>query len=146
MQRAHRFALGALAACAIVSAAFAAETQPQPAPQGQGSPSAAGQAQSNNAQGGDLSWKAPLQNKIAQCQGCHGIEGWRTAFPEVYHVPKLGGQKPEYIVAALKEYKSGERAFATMRAIASQLSDEDMQGIAKYYGASGTTTAETEKK
>lgn len=140
MQRAHRFALGALVACAIGAAAYAAETQPQTASQGQ--------APAGNAQGGGATdWKVPLQNKIAQCQGCHGIEGWRTAFPEVYHVPKLGGQKPEYIVAALKEYKSGERAFATMRAIASQLSDEDMQGIAKYYGAaSNATTAETEKK
>ena len=147
MQRAHRFAFGALVACSIAAAAFAAETQPQPAPQGQGNPAAAAQAQPGNAQGGGLAWNAPLQNKIAQCQGCHGIEGWRTAFPEVYHVPKLGGQKPEYIVAALKEYKSGERAFATMRAIASQLSEEDMQGIAKYYGAaSNATTAETEKK
>jgi cytochrome c553 len=148
MQRAHRFALGALAACAIASAAYAAETQPQPAPQGQASTSAAGQAQSAKGQGAGLAWNAPLQNKIAQCQGCHGIEGWRTAFPEVYHVPKLGGQKPEYIIAALKAYKSGERSFATMRAIASQLSDEDMEGIAKHYGAAGnaTTTAETEKK
>ena len=139
MQRAHRFALGALVACSIAAAAFAAETQPQNASQGQ--------APAGTAQGGGTGWNAPLQNKIAQCQGCHGIEGWRTAFPEVYHVPKLGGQKPEYIVAALKEYKSGERAFATMRAIASQLSDEDMQGIAKYYGAAGNAnTAETDKK
>ena len=140
MQRAHRFALGALVACSIGAAAFAAETQPPNASQ---SPAPAGNAQG----GGDASWKAPLQNKIAQCQGCHGIEGWRTAFPEVYHVPKLGGQKPEYIVAALKEYKSGERAFPTMRAIASQLSDEDMQGIAKYYGAGGEGSArDTAKK
>jgi cytochrome c553 len=139
MQRAHRFALGALVACSMAAAALAAESQPQNASQSQ--------APAASAQGGDTSWKAPLQNKIAQCQGCHGIEGWRTAFPEVYHVPKLGGQKPEYIIAALKEYKSGERSFATMRAIASQLSDEDMQGIAKYYGAaSNATTAETEKK
>jgi len=139
MQRAHRYAIGALVACSIAAAAFAAETQPPSAPQGQ--------APAGSAQASAMDWKAPLQNKIAQCQGCHGIDGWRTAFPEVYHVPKLGGQKPEYIIAALKEYKSGERAFATMRAIASQLSDEDMQGIAKYYGAaSSATTAETEKK
>lgn len=73
--------------------------------------------------------------KVYQCQGCHGIVGWKTAFPEVYHVPKLGGQNPAYIVAALKEYKSGDRDFATMRAIASTLSDQDMEDIAAYYGA-----------
>jgi cytochrome c553 len=150
MHRAHRFALGALVACLAGAAALAAETQtPNPPPAqaaGNAQPAAAqgANAQGAGAKSSDLSWNAPVQNKIAQCQGCHGIDGWRTAFPEVYHVPKLGGQKPEYIVAALKEYKSGDRSFATMRAIASQLSDEDMQAIAKYYGSSGnTTTAES---
>ena len=74
-----------------------------------------------------------LENKIAQCQGCHGIVDWKTAFPEVYRVPKLGGQKANYLVAALKAYKSGERDFATMRAIAAPLSDQDMQALANYY-------------
>ena len=53
-----------------------------------------------------------IQNRLAQCQGCHGIQGWKTAFPEVYPVPKLGGQNRAYIIAALKAYKSGERDFA----------------------------------
>ena len=79
--------------------------------------------------------KITIQNRIAQCQGCHGIQGWKTAFPEVYSVPKLGGQNRAYIVAALKAYKSGERDFATMRAIAADLSDQDMEEVAAYYGA-----------
>ncbi len=74
--------------------------------------------------------------KVYQCQGCHGIVGWKTAFPEVYHVPKLGGQNAAYIVAALKEYKNGDRDFATMRAMASGLSEQDMQDIAAYYAGS----------
>ena len=73
------------------------------------------------------------KNKVFQCQGCHGITDWKTAFPEVYRVPKLGGQKANYLVAALKAYKSGERDFATMRAIAAPLSDQDMQALANYY-------------
>ena len=76
---------------------------------------------------------ASLESKIAQCQGCHGIPDWKTAFPELYRVPKLGGQKPGYIVAALKAYKSGERDFPTMRAIAADLSEADMEVLAKYY-------------
>jgi len=80
------------------------------------------------------------KNKIYQCQGCHGIPDWKTAFPEVYRVPKLGGQRPEYIVAALKAYKSGERDFATMRAMTSNLSDQDMADIAAYYGANPVAT------
>ena len=79
--------------------------------------------------------KITIQNRIAQCQGCHGIEGWKTAFPEVYPVPKLGGQNRAYIINALKAYKSGERDFATMHAIASDLSDQDMEAVAAYYGA-----------
>ena len=78
--------------------------------------------------------KVTVENRIAQCQGCHGIPDWKTAFPELYRVPKLGGQKPQYIVNALKAYKTGERDFATMRAIAANLSDDDMAAVAKYYG------------
>jgi len=85
------------------------------------------------------------KTKVFQCQGCHGIADWKTAFPEVYRVPKLGGQKPAYIVAALKAYKSGERDFATMRAIAADLSDKDMEDIAAYYGAESMQTAEKKK-
>ena len=43
------------------------------------------------------------------CHGCHGIPDYRNAYP-VYKVPKLGGQHAAYMVAALKEYKSGDRA------------------------------------
>ncbi|WP_168735196.1 c-type cytochrome [Pseudothauera rhizosphaerae] len=38
------------------------------------------------------------RGKISMCIGCHGIPGYRTSFPDVYPVPKLGGQHPEYIV------------------------------------------------
>src|SRR5438128_11867115 len=79
------------------------------------------------------------KSKVFQCEGCHGIPDWKTAYPEVYRVPKLGGQKPEYIVSALKAYRKGERDFATMRAIAAQLSDQDMADVAAYYGAQQPT-------
>lgn len=73
------------------------------------------------------------KGKNAMCQGCHGQPGWRTAFPEVYSVPRLGGQNPNYLVAALKEYKSGERANTTMQAISAGLSEQDMADLAAYY-------------
>ena len=82
-----------------------------------------------------------IENRIAQCQGCHGIPDWKTAFPEVYRVPKLGGQRPEYIISALKAYKSGERDFPTMRAIAGPLTDKEMEQLANYYGAAPAATA-----
>ena len=75
------------------------------------------------------------QKKNHSCSGCHGIVGWRAAFPEVYRVPKLGGQHPAVIVAALKAYKSGERLHGTMQAITATLSEQDMADLAAYYGA-----------
>ena len=76
-----------------------------------------------------------LENAHAICIGCHGIPGYKTAFPEVYHVPKIAGQQPAYIISALKAYKAGERSHPSMRGVAASLSDEDMAKLAEYYGA-----------
>jgi len=77
----------------------------------------------------------PTENFHAQCIGCHGIPGYKTAFPEVYHVPKIAGQQPGYIIAALKAYKSGERSHPSMRGIAASLNEDQMKVLAEYYGA-----------
>jgi len=69
------------------------------------------------------------------CIGCHGIPGYKTAFPEVYHVPRIAGQQPAYLVNALKAYKTGERPHPSMRGIAASLTDQDMADLAAYYGA-----------
>jgi cytochrome c553 len=79
--------------------------------------------------------------RTQMCVGCHGIPGWRTAFPEVYKVPKLGGQHEAYIVKALQAYKSGERTHPSMRAIAASLSDKEMADLAAYYSAPAAKTA-----
>ena len=72
---------------------------------------------------------------VAMCIGCHGIPGYKTAFPAVYRVPMIAGQQPGYIVNALKAYKSGERSHPSMRGIAASLSEGDMAALADYYGA-----------
>ena len=74
--------------------------------------------------------------KNAMCVGCHGIPGWKTAYPDTYRVPKLGGQHEEYIVAALKQYKTGERNHPSMNGIAASLTDQDMENLAAYYASS----------
>ena len=102
---------GLLAAC--VASAFAA-------------PAAHAQNVTGNAEA--------AKNKVSVCTGCHGIPGYRTAFPKVYHVPKIGGQQPVYIVNALKAYKSGERSHPSMTGIAASLSEQDMADLAAYYG------------
>lgn len=75
------------------------------------------------------------ESKLSMCVGCHGIPGYKTAFPEVYPVPKLGGQHADYIFQALKAYQTGERSHPSMQAIAESLSDQDMADLAAYYGA-----------
>ena len=65
------------------------------------------------------------------CLGCHGIENYKSVYP-TFSVPRLRGQQAEYIVTALKGYKSGERNHGTMHAHAASMSDQDMQDIAAY--------------
>ena len=81
--------------------------------------------------------------KNSMCIGCHGIPGYKTAFPEVYSVPKLGGQQASYILKALQAYKAGDRPHPSMRAIAAGLSDQDMADLAAYYGAEAVKAAAT---
>jgi cytochrome c553 len=75
------------------------------------------------------------------CLGCHGIDTYKNAYP-MYSVPKLEGQHPEYLDAALHGYRDGDRAHLTMHSQASTLSDQDIADIAAYFagkplGASG---------
>ena len=80
--------------------------------------------------GGDA---AKGKKNTEMCVGCHGIDGYKTAFPKVYNVPKIGGQHPTYLVKALQAYKSGTRSHPSMRAIARNLSEQDMEDLAAYY-------------
>ena len=107
--------------------AFAAHAQPKPPPDK--APAAEEKKPATAAKTGQ-----GLENAVALCIGCHGIPGYKTAFPDVYHVPKIAGQQPGYIVNALKAYKSGERSHPSMRGIAASLSEEDMKQLADYYG------------
>lgn len=67
------------------------------------------------------------------CLGCHAIETYKNVYP-TYSVPKLRGQSAEYIVIALKAYRSGERSHGTMHAHAASLTDQEMEDIAAYLG------------
>ena len=68
------------------------------------------------------------------CLGCHGIVSYNNIYPS-YKVPMLGNQHKDYLVAALKAYRSGERAHPTMRAHAANLSDQDISKIADYFSS-----------
>ena len=65
------------------------------------------------------------------CLGCHGIEGYKNAYP-MYSVPELRGQNPEYLVIALHGYRDGDRAHITMHSQTESLSEQDMEDVAAY--------------
>jgi len=72
--------------------------------------------------------------KAIGCMGCHAIPGYSNVYP-TYHVPRVGGQHADYIVAALKAYKAKERSHPTMQAQAATLSDDDMRDIAAFFSS-----------
>ena len=67
----------------------------------------------------------------AACQACHTADGSRGAVAN----PILQGQHPEYLVKQLTEFKSGKRANAVMKGMATPLSEEDMRHIAAFYAS-----------
>jgi cytochrome c553 len=70
------------------------------------------------------------KTKSARCVACHGAEG-----QGVPPNPSLAGKPEAEQVQALKEYKSGSRANPVMKAMASPLSDQDMEDLSAYYAS-----------
>ncbi|MEM7430470.1 MAG: c-type cytochrome [Pseudomonadota bacterium] len=75
------------------------------------------------------------------CLGCHGIDGYRNAYPS-YRVPKLGGQKASYLEIALRGYRDGTRKHPTMNGQAESLSDEQIENVAAYFATLNADTVE----
>ncbi|MDN3379014.1 MULTISPECIES: c-type cytochrome [unclassified Pseudoalteromonas] len=66
------------------------------------------------------------------CQTCHGPEG-KAPIMALY--PKLNGQNKEYLLAQMKDIKSGARSngmTAAMKAMVANVSEEEMAAIADY--------------
>ena len=83
----------------------------------------------------------PQRGKVLAytCLGCHGIEGYRNAYPS-FRVPKLGGQQATYLIDAIKGYRDGLRTHPTMVAQAVSLSDQDIEDVVSYLSTLGTET------
>lgn len=75
------------------------------------------------------------------CLGCHGIEGYRNAYPS-FRVPKLGGQTATYLEIALRGYRDGMREHPTMVAQAASLSDQQITDVAAFLASLGSETVE----
>jgi cytochrome c553 len=70
--------------------------------------------------------------KIAEaaCAACHGAQGNKPALPDA---ARLAGQHEDYLLKALKDYKSGARKNGIMVDQVSKLSAQDLQNLAAYY-------------
>jgi cytochrome c553 len=65
------------------------------------------------------------------CAACHGADGNSPTAD----YPKLGGQYPDYLAKALRDYKSGQRKNAIMAGFAQGLSKQDVENVAAYYAS-----------
>ena len=75
------------------------------------------------------------------CLGCHGIEGYRNAYPS-FRVPKLGGQTATYLQIALRGYRDGMREHPTMVAQAASLTDQQIADVAAFLASFGSDAVE----
>ena len=73
------------------------------------------------------------------CAACHG-DGGITTRPGI---PSLVGQDPQYLVAAMKAYISGQRKHAMMKTLLSGRSDAEINNIAFYYARQPSARAQT---
>ncbi len=71
------------------------------------------------------------KKKAESCAGCHGEDG----NSEDHAYPRLAGQYEDYLIKALKDYKSGMRANPVMSGFAAGLSEQDMADVAAYYAS-----------
>jgi|ERR1700722_9722093 cytochrome c553 len=76
--------------------------------------------------------KADAPKPDAACAACHGPAGNRPVSPDI---PRLAGQKYDYLVHALQQYRGGVRQNPIMGAMAKSLSDPQIRDLARYFAA-----------
>jgi len=70
-------------------------------------------------------------NKI--CANCHGLDGQATKGGNSAISPKITAQQKTYLIAKLKDYKSGKIQHPQMSLIAQMLSDQDIYNVSEWY-------------
>jgi cytochrome c553 len=73
--------------------------------------------------------RAAGRKKAIQCQACHGLDGL-SKIPEG---PNLAGQDEQYLIKAIRDYKTGARKNEMMSLVVPNLSDQDIEDLAAYY-------------
>jgi cytochrome c553 len=71
------------------------------------------------------------KKKSQTCAACHGSDGNSPA-PDF---PKIAGQHYDYLLKALKDYKSGARKNPIMAPLVANLTQRDIEDLAAYYSS-----------
>ena len=70
------------------------------------------------------------RNLAANCATCHGTNGKSAA-----GMASLAGQRKEYIIQQVQDFKSGKRPATVMQQLAKGYTDEQIALIAEYFSA-----------
>jgi len=71
------------------------------------------------------------KRKSQACVACHGPDG-NSPVPDF---PRIAGQHYDYLVKALKDYKSGARKSPIMAPLVANLTQRDIEDLAEYYSS-----------
>lgn len=71
----------------------------------------------------------PIESLARTCNNCHGVNGVSAGGA----MPSIGGQSEAYLKQVMMQWKTGERASATMGRLIKGFSDDQIGGLAKYY-------------
>jgi cytochrome c553 len=72
------------------------------------------------------------KQKSQACGACHGADGNTPTGPDF---PRLAGQHYDYLLKALRDYKSGARKNPIMAGQVGGLSPQDMADLAAYFSS-----------
>lgn len=72
-----------------------------------------------------------LESVVAKCERCHGRAEGETNLV----IPALRGQKRDYLVRVMKQYRDEERGSSMMHKMSSGYSDELIEQLADWYAA-----------
>ncbi len=84
-----------------------------------------------NAEAGKVKAEKGVGGQPA-CATCHGPTGAKPVAPDQ---PILAGQYYDYLVKALSDYKTGKRANAIMKVIATPLSKQDIEDLSAWFAS-----------
>lgn len=71
------------------------------------------------------------KEKAKVCEACHGLDG-KSVDPAY---PNLAGQHQSYLIKALSDYRAGKRSDAIMGSFSANLTNQDIEDLAAWYGS-----------